>query len=146
MSGNSRLLQRLIRVNHALLCNLRTDLSYSESESESESESYVTTDGHSASLSWSKAPIWGLRPYLDYCQTITGLLMCGALSDERTILSFTIAAGSRQRSHSRVRVPLNSRPYFTVSDSRLIFCRLLRLAGLRWRYSIPPLHGIKLFS
>jgi hypothetical protein len=27
-----------------------------------ESESYVTTDGQSASLSWNKAPIWGLRP------------------------------------------------------------------------------------
>jgi hypothetical protein len=27
---------------------------------ESESESYVTTDGQSASLSWYKAPIWGL--------------------------------------------------------------------------------------
>jgi hypothetical protein len=27
-----------------------------------ESESYVTTDGQSASLSWYKAPIWGLRP------------------------------------------------------------------------------------
>jgi hypothetical protein len=30
--------------------------------SESESESYVTTDGQSASLSWYKAPIRGLRP------------------------------------------------------------------------------------
>jgi hypothetical protein len=29
-------------------------------------ESYVTTDGQSASLSWSKAPIWGLRPDLYY--------------------------------------------------------------------------------
>jgi hypothetical protein len=27
-------------------------------------ESYVTTDGQSASLSWNKAPIWGLRPDL----------------------------------------------------------------------------------
>jgi hypothetical protein len=71
----------------------------------SESESYVTTDGQSASLSWNKAPIWGLRPDFYYCQTIEGLLMWGALSDERTSLSFTIAAGPRQRSHSRVRVP-----------------------------------------
>jgi hypothetical protein len=31
--------------------------------------------------------------------------MWGALSDERTGLLFTIAAGPRQRSHSRVRVP-----------------------------------------
>jgi hypothetical protein len=46
---------------------------------------------------------------------------CGALSDERTGLSFTIVTGPRQRNHSRVRVPWNSRPYFTVSDSRLSF-------------------------
>jgi hypothetical protein len=26
------------------------------------SQSYVTTDCQSASLSWNKAPIWGLRP------------------------------------------------------------------------------------
>jgi hypothetical protein len=31
--------------------------------------------------------------------------MWGALSDERTGVSFAIAAGPRQRSHSRVRVP-----------------------------------------
>jgi hypothetical protein len=47
--------------------------------------------------------------------------MWGALSDERTGLSFTIAAGPRQCSHSRVRVPRDSRPYFIVSDSRLFF-------------------------
>jgi hypothetical protein len=34
-------------------------------------------------------------------------------------LSFTTAAGARQRSHSRV--PWDSWPYFTVSDSRLPF-------------------------
>jgi hypothetical protein len=49
-----------------------------------ESESYVTTDGQSASLSWNKAPIWGLRPDIYYCQTVAGLLVWGALSDERT--------------------------------------------------------------
>jgi hypothetical protein len=41
------------------------------------------------------------------------------LSDERTGLSFTIAAGPRQRSHSQIRVPQNSWWYFTLSDSRL---------------------------
>jgi hypothetical protein len=82
---------------------------------------------------------------------------------------FTIAAGSRQRSHSQVRVPRDSRPYFTVSDSRLpqpggpgprIYIpqeqggpdippgtgfplrRLLRLAELRWRNSNPPPGGV----
>jgi hypothetical protein len=86
-----------------------------------ESESYVTTDGESASLSWNKAPIWGLRPDFYYCQTFVGLLTWGALSDERTDLSFTIAAGPRQYSHYRIRVPWDSRPYFTVSDSKLPF-------------------------
>jgi hypothetical protein len=33
-------------------------------------------------------------------------------------LSFTIAAGPRQRSHSQVRVPKESWPHSTVSDSR----------------------------
>jgi hypothetical protein len=80
-------------------------------------ESHVTTDGQSARVSWNKAPIRSLRPDLYYCQTVAGLLMLGALSDQTTGLSFTTAAGLRQGSHSRVRVPWDSRPYFTVSDS-----------------------------
>jgi hypothetical protein len=83
-------------------------------------------------------------------------------------LSFKIAGGPRQRSHSQVRVPRDSWPYFTVSDSRLHqsrgperrfyvlqqqggpdipsgtgfpICRLLRHAGLRWKHSTPPPHG-----
>jgi hypothetical protein len=75
---------------------------------ESESESYITTDGQSASLSWNKAPISCLKPDFYYWQTVAGLLMWGALSDERTVLSFTIAAGPRQRSHFRVQVPWDS--------------------------------------
>jgi hypothetical protein len=63
--------------------------------------------------------IWSPRPDLYYCTTIEGLLMWGALSDERTSLPFTISAGPRQCSHSRVRVTRDSWPYFTVSDSRL---------------------------
>jgi hypothetical protein len=42
----------------------------------------------SASPSWCQAPIWGLRPDHYYCHTVAGLLMWGALSDERTGLSF----------------------------------------------------------
>jgi hypothetical protein len=37
-----------------------------------------------------------------FCLSVEGLLMLGALSDERTGLSFTIVAGPRPRSHSRV--------------------------------------------
>jgi hypothetical protein len=72
-----------------------------------ESESYVTTDGQSVSLSWYKAPIRGLRPdfYLltEYGirLTVTFLIPWGALSDERTGLSFVYAAGPCQRSLSR---------------------------------------------
>jgi hypothetical protein len=74
----------------------------------SDSESYITTDGQSASLSWNKAHIWGLRPDFYYCQTVAGLLMCGAFSDKRTGLSFSIAAGPRQRRHFRIRVMCDS--------------------------------------
>jgi hypothetical protein len=71
------------------------------------SENYVTIDGQSASLSQCQTVIWGLRPDFYYCHTVAGLSMWGAVSDERTGL-FTIAAGPRQRSHSRVRAPRNS--------------------------------------
>jgi hypothetical protein len=71
----------------------------SRNQSQSQSQSYVTTDGQPASLTWNKAPIWGLRPNLDYCLTVASLLICCALSDERTGLSFAIATGARQRSH-----------------------------------------------
>jgi hypothetical protein len=109
------------------------------------SESYVATDGQSASLSWNKAPIWGLRPDFYYCQTVAGLLMWDALSHERTGLSITIAAGPRQRSHSRVRVPWDSQYILLPQIRDFPFRRHLRLAGIRWRYSTPPPHGMASF-
>jgi hypothetical protein len=45
--------------------------------------------------------------------------MRGALSVENTVLTFKIAAGPRQRSHSRVRIPWDSHPHLTVLDSKL---------------------------
>jgi hypothetical protein len=65
--------------------------------------------------------LWGSWPDIYYCLTVTGLFLCGALSDERTSLSFVYAAGPCQRSLYRVRVPWDSPPYFTVSDLRLLF-------------------------
>jgi hypothetical protein len=84
------------------------------------------------------------RAYDQILITVRPLRVCwsGVISDERTGLSFTIAADPRQRSHSRVHVLWDSRAYFTVTDSRLPFRHLLRLAGLRWRYSTPPPDGI----
>jgi hypothetical protein len=61
---------------------------------------YVMTDGQSASLSSCQAPIWGPRPDFLCCQTLTGLWMLGALSDERMGLSFTVPVGPRQSSRS----------------------------------------------
>jgi hypothetical protein len=52
-------------------------LAESESQSQSESESCVTTDRQPASLSWNKAPIWGLRPDLYYLCDIYGLVLLG---------------------------------------------------------------------
>jgi hypothetical protein len=59
--------------------------------------------------------------------------MFGALSDERTGLSFITAAGSRQRSHSRVRLTW-TREHILQSHIRdFPFRRLLRLADPRQR-------------
>jgi hypothetical protein len=49
------------------------------------------------------------------CVTVTVLFLWGALSDERSGLPFVYAAGPCKRSLSRVRVPWDLRPYFTVS-------------------------------
>jgi hypothetical protein len=89
-----------------------------------ESESYVTTDGQSASLSWYKAPIWGLQPDF-YChmEYVGQLRVCwyGALSLTRgqvcrlqllLALASAVILGSES--------PWDSRPYFTVSDLRLL--------------------------
>jgi hypothetical protein len=112
--------------------------------SESGSESYVTTDGQSASLSWNKAPTWGLQPDF-YFITARQLRVCwygGALSDERAGLSFRIAAGlvSAIILGAETR---GTRDHILLSQIlEFPFRRPLRLAGLRWRYSTPPPHGV----
>jgi hypothetical protein len=49
----------------------------------------------SASLSWNIIAIWGLWPDFYYCQTVAGLLIWDALSEEGAGLSFKIAACPR---------------------------------------------------
>jgi hypothetical protein len=78
----------LISVFPLPLSCVTTDDVIKWNQSQSQSQSYVNTDGQSASLSWNKEPIWGLRSDIYYCLTVTGFLMWGALSDERTGLSF----------------------------------------------------------
>jgi hypothetical protein len=53
------------------------------------------------------------------CETVAGLLMLVALSDERTGVLFAITAGPRHHSHCRVRVPQDSQLNLTLSDSGL---------------------------
>jgi hypothetical protein len=126
-----------VQAQYSRLCPIVSSFRYNSSL-----ESYVMTDGQSASLSWNKARVWGLRSDFYYCQTVTGLSIWGALSDERTGLSFTTYAGPHQRSHSRVPV-VGTRDHILLSQVRdFPFRHLIRLAGLRWRYSIPPSHGI----
>jgi hypothetical protein len=91
-------------------------------------------DWRSVSQAWCQArsgahdqifiTVWQLRS----CFFLGG----GALCDERMGLSFVYAANPCQRSLSRVRVPWDSRPYFTVSDLRLPFS------------SPPTTHRVKL--
>jgi hypothetical protein len=97
----------------------------------------------------------------DLFVTVTQLWVwwCGAPSLTRGRVCRLLATGPRHSRHSRILLP-----YFNVSDSRLRqhekrpmtqeqggpvippenwvpFRRLLRLAGLRWRYSNLPPHG-----
>jgi hypothetical protein len=55
------------------------------------------------------------------CVTVTVLFLWGALSDERPGLSCVYTAGPCQHSLSRVWIPWDLRPYFTVSHLRLPF-------------------------
>jgi hypothetical protein len=106
-----------------------------QSSRTTQSQSHIATDGQSVSVGVELHR--GSWPDIYYCLTVVVLFLWGALSTERTGLSFVYAAGPCQRNHSRVRVPWDSQPYFTVS-----FRRLLWLAGSRWWYSLLPAHFI----
>jgi hypothetical protein len=115
-----------------------------------------------------KPPVWGLRSDFCYCQAVAGLLMLDALSDERTVcrlqlqLAFVSAFILKSEScgtHDRILVSQirdssnleGQGPRIYVhqwqvgpvipQDIEFRFRRLLRLAGLRWRYSNPPPRG-----
>jgi hypothetical protein len=135
-------------------------------QSQNQSQSYFTT----GCLPSSRQAPCDSRPGILFSNwTLAVIVLIKHPPGERMGLSFTIAAGPHQRSHSQIRFPRDSWPHFTVSDSRLpkpggpglriyipeeqggpvippgtgfSFRRLLRLAGLRWRYSNPPPHGI----
>jgi hypothetical protein len=89
--------------------------------SQSQGQSHIATDGQSISKSWCRAPSWAHDQIFVTFWELRSCFLWGALSDERTGLSFVCVAVLRQRSLSRVRVPWDSWPYFTVSDLRLPF-------------------------
>jgi hypothetical protein len=99
-------------------------------------QSHIATDGRSVSKSWCRAQI------VITLLTVVVMFLWGALSDERTGLSFVYAAGLASA------VFLGSDSHGTRDHILLSqiwdfpFCRLLRLAGSRWRYSTPPPHGV----
>jgi hypothetical protein len=83
---------------HALRSSLHSLPYRTQLTAQNQSQSYVTTFGQSASLSWNVALIWGWRPDLYYCKSVADLLMWGALSDERTGLSFARVTVSSNKS------------------------------------------------
>jgi hypothetical protein len=112
------------------------------------------------SSSWRQAP-WEQRLIYFFQLNTCGCSPYVTCSLKRGRI-LTITADPGQRSHSRVRIPRDSRPYFSVSDSTLpqpggpgpriyipqeqggpvilsgtgfSFSRLVRLAGLRWKWN-----------
>jgi hypothetical protein len=87
--------------------------------SQSQSQSYFKNGGLLPnSSSWRRASR-DSRPEFFFIEHLRSYPLLNILSDERVGVSFTIAAGPRQRIRSRVRVPWDSPTYFTVSDLRL---------------------------
>jgi hypothetical protein len=88
-----------------------------------------------SSLAWNKAPFKSILQDFYYCLTVAGLLMQGALSDERTGVSSTIAADPViLETESR-----GTRDHILHCQIRNFpFPRLLWLAELRGKYSTPP--------
>jgi hypothetical protein len=79
------------------------------------SQSHIATDGQSVSKSFYRAPSRARDQIFTIFGQLRSCFLWGTLSDERTGLCFVYAAGSCQRSLSRVRVPWYSRPFITVS-------------------------------
>jgi hypothetical protein len=93
-----RPLYRLHKADHASLTYLMLQRQLSHLKGQSLTTAKVKpliglTVESSLMLRPTKAPIWGLRPDSYHCQTLAGLLISGALSDQKMSLSFKISAG-----------------------------------------------------
>jgi hypothetical protein len=137
--GFTALLQTTSINNH--FTNKQTTLQYSKHTSFPVFTSLMATASHSnTSQRLNRSGSLTHSPTID-CQTVAGLMMRGALSDERTGLPFAIAGDFASE------VILGSecswtRDHILLSQIRdFPFRRLLRLAGSRWRYSNQPPRG-----
>jgi hypothetical protein len=109
---------------------------------ENKSQIYITTNVQLASLSWNKARIWGLRPYLYYCHTVAEFVLYGALPLTIGRVCHLLSLLALVNVVIFGYVFRGTRDHILLSLNRNFnFCLLLRLAGLRWRYSIPPPGG-----
>jgi hypothetical protein len=77
--SNRRLAGCWLKTVFYLLGSLRNSFSLRVVVAESEPESYITINGQSASLSWNKAPIWGLNDYIFIVRQLR-VCWCGAPS------------------------------------------------------------------
>jgi hypothetical protein len=139
------------------ICRVVTNIFLSQSQS----QSYITTDGQSDSLSWCQTPICGPWPEFVLPSGSKGFFdVRHPLWREDGSVVYN-CCWLRQRSHSPVLVPRDSRLCFTISDSSFskpgglgphiyipqeqggpvappgtgfYFHRILLLAGLLWRY------------
>jgi hypothetical protein len=132
-------------------------------QSGSLSQSYLTTDGQSASLSWCQATIRArdrfffllgilfrqLRVCYFVAPSLTRGRVCNILLLQGLASAVLLWPERRQKGNP---VPGGitgtiTRWYVIVPvippGTGFPFCRLLRLAGLRWRYSNAPPHGFK---
>jgi hypothetical protein len=69
-----------------------------------QSQNYVTTDGQSPSLAWCQTPSWAKEHIFVTFRQFRVFFIWGTLSDERTCLSFIIAARKQQTRVYSVRV------------------------------------------
>jgi hypothetical protein len=105
------------------------------------------TDDQSASLSWNKAPFWGLSPDLYNCLTVAGLLMWGALSDRRMGLSFARVTVSRTE-NTTSNNPFNFVMGSCLAIDWILFLLeyvyrpfLLAIVARQWYYTLQYLEG-----
>jgi hypothetical protein len=113
LSAESRLTPRLAAISHH-----RPGLLFTGWLSTDKSQSHIATDGQSISKSSCRAPSGAHDQIFITVWQLQSCFLWDTLSDERTGLSFVHDTAPCQRSLSRVRVPWDSRPYFTDWQGR----------------------------